>query len=144
MLALQLTIGATIAATGVQPVWARMLSVDSRLPLLSRKMLLFDQTPPRTRNAAPEPLVLNVNPFSPPDSPRVRMALPGLLPLLIGTADPCHPSRPRVCTRQRPTSRSAVSAPCFGIRLSRTKVSFGVVEPAAPSYPKQPVPTAFV
>src|SRR5690606_28946992 len=86
----QLTRGATIAASGVQPVWARMDSVDSRLPLLSRTILELTQIPPLTRKAAPEPLVLNVKPFSPPVL-RVRIALPGLLLLLIGTAEPCSP-----------------------------------------------------
>ena len=67
-----------------------MLSVDSRVPLLLRTMLEFDQTPPLTRNAPSEPFVLNVNPASPPE-PRVRTALPGLFAFVIGTAEPCAP-----------------------------------------------------
>ena len=67
-----------------------MLVVDSRVPLFSRAMLEFDHTPPRTRKAPLLPLVLKVSPASPPE-PRVRIALPGLLATLIGTADPCAP-----------------------------------------------------
>src|SRR5262245_25299903 len=83
--------GALIALSGVHPECARMLSVDSSVPLLLRTIVELDSTPPRTRNAPVLPLVLKVNPSSAPLVPRVRIALPGLFPLLIGTAEPWAP-----------------------------------------------------
>src|SRR4051794_31904762 len=94
-----------------------MLSVDSRLPFWFWAMLLLDQIPPRTRKAAPAPLVLKVNPSSAPEVPSVRMALPGLLPLLIGTADPCSPVASSGVHLTAADITLSVSPACFGIRL---------------------------